>query len=341
VEQSGQPQRESTLASLYQIVTHRSHLLSEQESERQAISALIEYLQVFQEELANKRNDHFIPFDTGLYQVDKAQISASLYLIALLINEALRKKSIARTGRKLMVLSDIANMLSYISPCFGIANISPALALMLYERPSGFLDPLSDAEWQMLSEKAVADMLQREGQPGQQRGAATYFSGRSFYAIKTYQFANNEALHKAEEIVATEKVRLNLFLEALQGTLRFLDRLTLLPQYQEMLLSINLEADRTILAEQMIALLMSLLGDSVSVQEEHEQKSKREIGIVESELSLPALVNLQIRKEEHTSEQHIYHLTLTDSTHLDEPITFLLRVAESGEAELFEDDSDG
>src|SRR5205823_15125340 len=121
-----------------------------------------------------------------------------------------------------------------------------------------------------------------------------------FHTTKKYALATGEAKRAAEVIVAAEKVRLKLFLEALQGTLRFFDHLTSNPQYQEAQLQFDVNTKRDILAKELVAFLTSLLGDTIPVQEEPEQKSGEKIRIVEGEITLPATVTLRLRKEEHS-----------------------------------------
>jgi hypothetical protein len=103
-------------------------------------------------------------------------------------------------------------------------------------------------------------------------GAAQNYPKHADRAIaQYYPFANDEAKHAAQAIVAVEKVRCNQFLEALAGTLRFLDRLTSLPRYQEVQLPL-VTANRAVLAAELIAFLTSLLDGSIPVQEETEKQ---------------------------------------------------------------------
>lgn len=86
MEQSDQPQRELILATFSSLQQQDSRYRQLQDSDRLAVSAFIEYLQVLQEELADKREWHFVPFDTGLYQAYRDHIPSALYFFAFLIN---------------------------------------------------------------------------------------------------------------------------------------------------------------------------------------------------------------------------------------------------------------
>src|SRR5437667_134364 len=103
------------------------------------------------------------PFDTGEYYVGKYDLSDAIYGFAYLLNESLREKSLAPVGRKFANIGGVQTLIRNISSYLGFCNLALAsfedkpfsLAHLIDERPSGFLEPLTDAEWQMLSEKAV------------------------------------------------------------------------------------------------------------------------------------------------------------------------------------------
>jgi len=301
--------------------------LPAQDQDRLAVLAFIEYIQTFQEAIDKEL---IVPFDTGKYYVGKLDLSDAIYGFAYLLNESLREKSLAPVGRKLANIGGVHNLLRNISSCLGFCNLALAgyedkpfsLAHLIDERPSGFLAPLTDAEWQMLSEKAVADMLERRQLKckSDENHNLYYYDNEDvtnfrlpfgvnrnnqfchfFGSPQKYPFANDEAKRAAQAIVAAEKVRLNQFLEALQGTLRFLDRLTRLPQYQEVQLPL-VHANRAILAQELITFLTSLLEESIPVQEEPEMKSGKQIRIVESNVTLPATDSLQLLKDEDDDE---------------------------------------
>ena len=364
MEQSDQSQRELVLPTLTQIVTQQSHLPSEQESNRQAVLAFIEYLNGFQHEAIEHRFG-LIPFDTGMYFIDEPMFFSSLAQLTFLIYTILRKKKIVDLGKKPMQIHQITAFLQGISLYLGFYNLYLYLPGVFYESPNRFFEPLSEAQWQELTENTMSGMLAKKYYNMDYSGCLTERSSMSFevstsfearYQVVHYQAHNSyvreseEAKRAAEAIVQGELVRLRLFLEALQGTLRLLDCCSKQPTCTEGNPPAHLNEYRNVgygldgkriqkdIAE-IIRLLKSLLEEDGDRQNGIPQEQG--MSIVESEITLPATVALQVRKEEHTDNRHTYHLTLTDSRHLSEPVPFLLRVAESGEAELFEDASNG
>ncbi len=292
VEQSDQPQRELIPATTSHLQQQDTCSLPE-DQDRLAVLAFIKYIQTFQEAIDKEL---IVPFDTGKYYVGKYDLSDAVYGFAYLLNESLREKPLAPIGRKLANIGGVQTLIRNISSYLGFCNLALAgyedkpfsLAHLIDERPSGFLEPLTDAEWQMLSAKAVADMLERRQLKckSDKNHNLYYYDNEDvtnftlpfgvnrnnqfchfFGSTQEYPFANDEAKHAAQAIVAAEKVRLNQFLEALQGTLRFLDRLTRLPQYQKVQLPL-VNANRAIIDKELITFLTSLLEDSIPVQDD-------------------------------------------------------------------------
>jgi hypothetical protein len=140
----------------------------------------------------------------------------------------------------------------------------------------------------------------------------------------------DEIEHHAALIVADEEQRLKGFIAALHGTLKLLASIA--------------TTRKLVTATQRPDVLTTLQSIFATLsQPEIKSESNQKQHIVEGTLatSTRETVTLQVRKEEHNGDMHTYHLTLTDSKHLSEPVPFLLQVSESGEAELFEDESDG
>jgi hypothetical protein len=218
-----------------------------QDQDRLAVLALLEYIEALQDAIGK---GGIASFDTGDYDLSEYSASSTLIYLAEILDNALCKKTRARVGAKLIGLSRLEDFVREIDSFLGICNLAAftnvdafSLPVLLYDRPGGLLEPLTDKEWQALSDKAVADMLKRRqlaDRSGLNEIDTNFTIHREINGFcayrgskKRYRFANNEAKHAAEAIVAAEKVRLKLFLEALQGTLRFLDRLTRLPNYSE------------------------------------------------------------------------------------------------------------
>ena len=357
MKQSDQSQRWIIPATPSYPQQQNSQYLPAQDQDRLAVLAFIEYVQAFQEEKLGK--ELYVPFDTGTYYVSFSDLSGAIYFFAVLVNESLRKKTLARIGKKLMGFGGIKSLMQSISSYLGFYNLALAgyestfsLAHLIDERPSGFLEPLTDAEWQTLSEKAVADMLERRQQESyrydgfhttyRDNETATNFSDKRynkfchfFGSAKQYPFANDEAKHAAEAIVATEKVRLNLFLEALQGTLRFLDRLTRLPNYTEVQLVLDVNKDRAKVAAEITDLLKTLIGESGSSEEETVNKSDQKTSIVESKATVfPSQDTVcRIKKVEQKGLSHIYYLEVTDPGVLPEPCEFTLTYQQGSSVE--------
>jgi hypothetical protein len=322
VEQSEHPQREPNLVTRSSLQKQESPDPPADDKDRLAVLAFIEYLQAFREDIGKELS---VPFGNGVeYYVGPSDLSSAIIHLAELVTESLRKKTLARFGRRLMGSTRLNYLLLSASSYLGFRNIvitgDPrgfSIGSLLATRPSGLPAPLTEEEEQELTDKTVAAM------------------------VKIVQAPNSEAFKQdATAIVADEKVRLMLFLEALQGTLRFLDRLSRQPGYQEIQLPFTLEDDRSSLALRLMDLLTSLLEGNGLRQKEQEQTYEPESNIVESAGSQTETVTLQVRHVEHTDNTHTYHLTLADSEYLREPVPFLLRVTEQGSAELFEDDNE-
>jgi hypothetical protein len=320
VEQSDQPQRELIPSSTSNLQQQDTRSLPAQAKDRLAVLAFIEYLRAFQEDMGKELN---IPFDNGCeYHVAPGDLSYAIYSLAELVNESLREKTLARFGRRLIGFNTLQFLLRSISSYLGFGNIVHSgdpkgfsLASLLATRPLGMLAPLTDAEEQELTDKTVAAM------------------------VKTMQAdARGETKQVATTIVADEKVRLNLFLEAMQGTLRFLDKQTRLPQYQELQLSFTNETDRTLLAQQMNALLTSLVDEQVSG--EPKQNGEQESSVVESEpLGVAQSVEVVMNSEQSVPDDVIAWL-FTNRERLAHPSissfidTYLKRLVAAGKEKV-------
>ncbi len=256
----------------------------------EAVLAFLEYIEALQDAIGK---GGIASFDTGDYSYYYSGVyhpASALVYLAEILDNALRKKTRDRVGAKLIRLSRLENFVREIDDFLGVSNLTAftdidelSLPVLLYERPGGLLEPLTDKEWQALSDKAVADMLKRRqlaDRSGLNETDTNFtihpdYSGFCAYlgSKKRYRFANNEAKHAAEAIVAAEKVRLNLFLEALQGTLRFLDRLTSLPDYSERHIQRNdIRNDKHQLAREIASGIISTFQDFLN---EDTNKQKR------------------------------------------------------------------
>lgn len=166
----------------------------------------------------------------------------------------------------------------------------------------------------------------------------SHFGGRGYFHFSHHRSPTSKELNEVvSEIIDGEVLRFRRFIEAFHGTLRFLADAKPLAQMniKPPVFDWNKRNEALDIFQETIDLVRTV----ANKQEVTPQKSATTLKV--SKVTSPTKVTLQVRKEEHKGDLHTYHLTLTDSKHLSEPVLFFLQVSESGEAELFEDDSNG
>jgi len=209
-----------------------------------------------------------------------------------------------------------------------------------FTRLIDFTRPLRGEDWDTFRSKAIKGVpyLEQEVYNRSQRNILAIFNwGRPLFYYHPMLFGSGEANKVVSEIITEEVIRFRRFLEAFHGTLQFLADAK--PLAQSEVKPPVFDWDKRNEALDIFKDTIHLLRTVANKQEIIPQHDATII--VKRKVTSPAKVTLQVRKEEHTGDLHSYHLTLTDSQHLSEPVPFLLQVSESGEAELFEDDSDG
>jgi hypothetical protein len=241
-----------------------------------------------------------IHYDTGVYSAEGAkELTDAVQKIIGLLYDSMKKKefSIARMGRLEGleipdVRSDINEALlqlsSYLGFCNCVYNVHGVLELLKR--------PIREEDWQALYTVAADNLSRRESterhwDTKEQRNYDSTHANFNIYKVKgssiynkTFDFykerclfyyyddsigaihlTNEEKIQAAEKVIGGEMIRFRAFMEALHGTLTFLNQLSSLPTWQTPELK-NYRIDQRPL--EIVNLLKTLIGEHIEQEEE-------------------------------------------------------------------------
>lgn len=283
----------------------------------------------------------------GQYQCPCDKFFFSMGYLIKLMYETMRKGSKSKQGAKPLTMDECDTMFICISMYAGFYNIfkydyRPASIysqdLRQYvqrfspiDSPINLIDfsqPLTETKLQALLREALV-RLHYDITCDSIYGFHNTIND-PFQFVYFRDISSDEVDAIVADVLQGEIARFRQFIEALHGTLQFLADTAPLANTEIKLPIFNWDERKEALGifKDTIQLLRTVGTGTVPTLQTNK-------------VTPPTTVNLQVRKEEHTGYTHTYHLTLTDSRYLGEPVLFLLQVSQSGEAELFEDDSDG